>query len=312
MRSRFMPVFIVLLATCNPSQPSHDAGLCEGIEPRGPEEIAVCNQLGERLIINVALPEGPPPPDGWPAVILLHGSGGLYETSGEGDELGPCSMELQRQFRVWRDLLTERGYAVAMPASFYSRGICEWHDADHDRLILRVFDTRATEDWLCDQAAIDCDRMALLGFSNGASVALLSAHSDLSVAEDERLREHGPNRPVRGVVAYYPGCGLDGELTSSIDPVEFDRFYSPLAPVLVQHAEHDDLLEDCAESRDPQVEQVDQAAGRRGDWFQLHVYEGAGHGFDGAEQDEDDEQDVVARTAAESSTLQALEVWLDS
>lgn len=312
MRLRFVPILVMLLATCD-SRPLEgiDAGFCEGIEPRGPQEIAICNQLEERLIINLALPEGAPPPGGWPVVVLLHGSGGLYETRGEGDDRGPCSMELQRQFETWRDLLTAQGYVVAMPASFYSRGFCEWNDADHDRLILRVFDVRATEDWLCQQSTIDCERMALMGFSNGASVALLSVQSDLSVTEDPRLHELGPNRPVRGVIAYYPGCGLDGELTSSTDPDELDHFFSPLAPVLVQHAERDDLLDDCEDFRDPQVELIDRMTGRNRDSFDLRIHEGARHGFDGTTED-DRERDFAARNAAQATTLQTLEAWLDN
>lgn len=310
MRLRFVPILLVSLVNCELRAPEGDAAYCLGLEPRGPEEIAICNQLDERIIVNLAVPKGAPPPGGWPAVILLHGSGGLHETDGEGDDLGPCSSKLHVQFQMWRDLLTEQGYVVAMPASFYSRGFCEWNDDDRDRLVLRVFDVRATEDWLCQQSAIDCDRMALFGFSNGASVALMSVQDDLSVTHDARLREAGPNRPVRGVIAYYPGCGFEGELTSSTDPDQLDQFYSPIAPVLVQHAERDHLLDDCEESRDPQVELVDLAAGRSGDSFDLRIYDGARHGFDVASED-DRHDDFDAKNAAQSSTLQALKIWLD-
>jgi dienelactone hydrolase len=307
MGSRFAVILALLFMGCG-SQTTNELDACPGIEPRAPDEIAVCNQLGERIIVNLAMPEGSPPPGGWPAVIVLHGSGGLYLKNGEGDELGPCSMVLEDAFRIWRDLLTDRGYVVAMPNSFYSRGHCEWNADDKDRMILRVFDTRATEDWLCRQPTVDCDRMALLGFSNGGSVALMALQSDMSITKDSRLREHGPNRPVRGAVAYYPGCGLENQLTESLDPDDIYRFYSPLAPVLVQHAERDDLLDDCEDFRDPQVEQIDEAAGRSEDWFDLRVYNDARHGFDAA--DEDKKKDYKAKHEARGVTLETLDAWL--
>lgn len=278
----------------------------------------MCNGLDQGVIANLALPEGTPPPSGWPGVVLLHGSGGLYNTHGSGDDLGPCSSELQEQFVIWRDLLTARGYAVIMPASFYSRGFCEWGDHDtprdldeHERLIVRLFDARAAEDWMCDQSWVDCDRLAVMGFSNGASVALLAMQDDLTVAQDPRLRQLGENRPVRGAVAYYPGCGLDGELASSMDESDRDAFFSPLAPVLVQHAEDDGLLDDCEDFRDPQVAEVARDIGRDEDWFDLHVYNNAHHGFD-ASDDDDRDADVEASQDAQVLTLSTLAGWFAS
>ncbi|MFV8749279.1 dienelactone hydrolase family protein [Nannocystaceae bacterium ST9] len=320
MRSLVVLAFAMSLAACNPRPPGDGAQPCGSLEPRGPEEVALCNELEQAVIANVALPEGDPPAGGWPGVVVLHGSGGMYRASGEGDELGPCSMVLHDQFRIWRDMLTERGYAVAMPDSFYSRGFCEWSDAaqdmipreltDHERLIVRLFDARAAQDWLCEQPGVDCDRLALLGFSNGASVALLAMQDDLTITLDDRLKAHGPNRPVRGAVAYYPGCGLEGELSSSTDADERERFLAPLAPILVQHGELDGLLDTCAELRDPQVDQVDDAAGRGDDWFDLRIYAGAHHGFD-VWFTGDPQADLDARTAAQPITLDALADWLE-
>ncbi len=326
MRSSAGPVVllavavVMLVAGCNPRPLGDGAQACGSLEPRGPEEVALCNQLDQAVIANVALPEGEPPAGGWPGVVILHGSGGMYRATGEGDDLGPCSMVLHDQSRIWRDLLIERGYAVAMPESFYSRGFCEWSDeaqdliprdlTDHERLIVRLFDARAAQDWLCDQPEVDCDNLALLGFSNGASVALLAMHDDLTITKDERLREHGPNRSVRGAVAYYPGCGLEGELASGTEASEFDRFLAPMAPILVHHGELDRLLDTCVEQRDPQVEQVDAAAGRDDDWFDLRVYPGARHGFD-VWFTGDPQADLDARTAAQPISLDGLNAWLD-
>lgn len=311
---------MALIAGCNARPPGDGAQACGSLEPRGPQEVALCNELDQAVLAEVALPEGTPPPEGWPGVVVLHGSGGLHHAQGEGDELGPCSTVLHDQFRIWRDILVGQGYAVVMPDSFHSRGFCEWTEAsldqipreldDHERLIVRTFDARAALDWLCEQGEVDCDNLAMLGFSNGASVVLSTMHDDPGELADARLRERAPAAAVRGGVAYYPGCGLEGELADDLAPTSSDRFLSPSAPILVQHAELDSLLDTCVELRDPQVDAVGAALGRDADWFDLRVYPNAEHGFD-VWFTGDPQANLDARTAAQAITLDALSTWRD-
>ncbi len=295
------------------------AGCAGGPAPRNASEVKFCNEEDEPVIANVGLPAGTPPPGGWPTVVVLHGSGGLYKQLAVSDpSLGTCSDQLENQFAYWKQLLTSKGYAVVMPASFYSRGFCDW-DKDSanipegagkdERLLWRLLDTRAAAKWACDNPAIDCDRMAVMGFSNGGSGVLISMHDDLSDAKDLRFAEHGTQEWFVGGIAFYPGCGLEGVLTYSLDPKNIAKFFSPQAPVIVHHAEDDSLLDTCQDVRDPQVALVAKAENRAADWFDLRVYAGADHGFDNAKKG-DPAADLAARDAARAATLDQLAKWL--
>jgi dienelactone hydrolase len=307
---------------------------CVGeIEPRNNREVVLCNQLGEAVIASVSMPEGEPPVGGWPGVIVLHGSGGLFFSVGENhddedeleededdeddddDEEASCTETLQHQFHDWAERLNERGYAVVMPASYYSRGFCEWGDDNapegldkHESLILRTFDAAAAANYMCDLPSVDCSRLAVLGFSSGATVTLLFMHEHFVDAQDPRLYDLEDIPPIVGAVAYYPGCGLEGEITDEIDPSAVERYYYPRAPIWVPHAEKDSLLDDCEEVRDIQVDVVAQQHGVDLDMFDLHIYPDAKHGFDGSSED-DKQADFEASIDAQAKTLAKLESW---
>jgi dienelactone hydrolase len=284
------------------------------IETRNDSEILLCTDLGEPIIANVLMPDGEPPPGGWPGVVLLHGSGGSF-FSGETDE-DNCLEGLQYQFSAWAERLNERGYAVVIPASYYSRGFCEWNDSTrpdgldkHEMLILRTFDAAAAANYMCADPRVDCSRLALLGFSAGAAVVLLLLHEDLDDAQDPRLHDLEDNIPAFvGAVAYYPGCGLEGEIFNDLDESAVERYFYPTAPMWVPHAEKDDLLDDCEEVRDPQVEVVAKQHGVTEDMFELEIYDKAKHGFDGTPED-GKEADFEASVAARNKTLKKLDEW---
>lgn len=301
---------LLLLATaCRP--PGDGAVDCGQLDPRNDDEVALCNELDQAVIARVAYPAGDPPAQGWPGVVVLHGSTGLFFAQDEG-----CSETMQDQFRIWADMLTERGYAVIMPASFYSRGFCDWTDTktvprkldDHERLIVRTFDGAAAADHLCADGRVDCERIATLGFSNGASTVMMLMHHDHSQVADARLRELGNLPQFVGGVAYYPGCGLEGELAFNTDAANQDRFYYPSAPLWVPHAEKDKLLDTCEELRDPQVDVVAESLGVNDDMFEIEVYADAKHGFD-VWFTGDPQADLDARIDAQARTLALFEAW---
>ena len=297
------------LAACGP--PGDGAVACGELEPRNEDEIALCNGLDQAVIARVAKPSGEAPPEGWPGVVVLHGSGGLFLSSDDKT----CSETLQDQFQIWTDLLTERGYAVIMPASFYSRGFCDWtksstvpRDYDGDeRLVTRTFDAAEAAQWLCDEPDVDCDHLAVMGFSNGGSTTLLLMHEDPADAADARLHDLSVP-PIRGAVAYYPGCGLRGQLASGLDAEDEDRFYFPRGPIWVPHAEKDPLLDDCEDLRDPQVDAIADQRGVSDDMFEIEVFAGARHGFD-VWFTGDPQADLDARKAAQTETLSRLEQY---
>lgn len=307
-------VVLPLLALVVGCRPSGDGSVaCGQLEPRNDGEVALCNDLEQAVIASVAMPQGEPPPGGWPGVVMLHGSGGLFLA---GDEGYPCSETLQDQFRIWSQLLNERGYAVVMPASFYSRGFCDWLERstvprrfdDHERLVARTFDAAAAGNYLCDDPRVDCSRLALLGFSNGASVAMMLLHEQLDDAADPRLQSLDDIPSFVGGIAYYPGCGLEGELANRLAESQVDRYYYPHAPIWVPHAEKDNLLDTCEELRDPQVDVVAAAQGVDEDMFEIHVYPDAEHGFD-VWFTGDPQADLDARLDAQLETLTKLDEW---
>ena len=271
----------------------------------------LCTGNGDAIIAHVAMPEGHPPPGGWPGVVLLHGSSGLFRKTDRG-----CSEEIHGRFKEWADTLNDQGYAVILPGSFYSRGFCTWSgrkDAEFDydkeeRLVVRAYDAAAAGDWLCAHHQVNCSRLAVFGFSNGASVAMLVMQEDLAVADDPRLRAlRTPS--FAGGVAYYPGCGLHGQLPINLDADQVHRYYYPKAPMWVPHAEKDRLAETCEQIRDPQVDIVAERRGVGVDMFELEVYDGAKHGFDRAD-DDDRKSDRRARAKARTRTLAKLAEWL--
>jgi len=299
---------LALLVGCGP--PGDGAVACGELEPRNEKEVALCNDLGYAVIARVEVPEGDPPAGGWPGVVVLHGSSGLFN-----EDHQTCTQAMRRQFQHWAERLNAAGYAAIFPASFYSRGFCDSSKSadrprDYDgseRLVTRVFDAAAAGEWLCDDPRVDCDRLALMGFSNGGTTTVLLMHEDLRDADDDRLKELVPP-PFLGAVAYYPGCSLQSQLNNTIDAAAIDELYYPRAPMFVAHASRDHLSDDCRDIRDPQVRLVADDRGVSEDWFDLKIYSGAKHGFDDSESD-DRADDYAASEAAKAKTLALFADW---
>jgi dienelactone hydrolase len=124
----------------------------------------------------------------FPAIVALHGCGGLFTRKGE----------IQSREQDWAQRLNAAGYAVLLVDSFTARGMSEIctvkERAIHPRD--RAGDAAAAAQWLAAQPFIDRLRMALLGWSNGGSTVLwamregfMSGDADFKVA-----------------IAFYPGC----------------------------------------------------------------------------------------------------------
>jgi dienelactone hydrolase len=290
-------------------QGNNAAATCGGLQARNADEVVLCNALGEPVLARVALPATASEFTGRrPAVVLLHGSAGLFREHGD-----TCTEEPYGRFTEWAQLLTERGYAVIMPESFYSRGSCDRPPSDYEDpelLVARAHDAAAAANWLCGHPRVDCSRLAVLGFSHGASVAMLVMHEDLSDAVDSRLHSLD-YPPFAAGVAYYPGCGLESELANELDEAELDRYFFPTGPMWIPHASKDWLSERCEELRDPQVKAVAIDRDIEGDMFQLEIYPGARHGFD-VWFEGDPSADRKARDDAQKRTLSKLQKWLDA
>jgi dienelactone hydrolase len=130
--------------------------------------------------------EGP-----FPAVVALHGCGGLADGS------GPISP----RYREWADRLTAAGFAVLFPDSYGSRGLssqCRVGQSKARASRERVDDANAARVWLQSQPWVSAERVSLLGWSTGATTTLWAVRP--------RTAKEEARPDFRSAAALYPGC----------------------------------------------------------------------------------------------------------
>lgn len=137
-----------------------------------------------RLEGVVLRPEGTGP---FPALVMLHGCTGLRTRTGA----------IQAKLRFWAEHLRDLGYVTLLVDSFAPRGIDEVCTGRHllSPVRDRADDARGALRYLQSRPDVRTDRIALLGWSNGAA-ATLSVVFDRGTAE----------RDFRAAVAFYPNC----------------------------------------------------------------------------------------------------------
>lgn len=128
----------------------------------------------------------------YPAVVALHGCTG-------------------RGSKAYEDATAARfmgeGYALLFVDSFKPRGITErCHDAVLGLNVDRVMDAYGGLLYLAAQPFVDPERIAVVGYSQGAMVAL----SAVALAGEEMLFEHH----FRAAIAYYPHCRTEQRAVS--------------------------------------------------------------------------------------------------
>jgi len=336
---------MALVSACGDAGQSEDIGFkVTGFEVRDVEIPGKLHLEGldvpGKLYVPI-LEEGARP---MPAVVLLHGSGGLFATPDDTvDTRGrPCSPELEPQFSRWGERLARLGYVVLMPASHDARGFCDYYgdrdripddfDEPRERLLGRLYDTDAASRHLCGLPEVDCDRLGLLGFSHGGSTVMLALHWQLRRALGELGSELDLDLPIAPLppgapnfqlgIAYYPGCGLESVVHMSSDPSDNPMdMYFPDADLYLEHGSKDDLVEDCSVDFGEGRRQLQSAAVARADDlpdpYHIRVHTDARHGFDNAGGEGNDEgsggkrpADLRARDAALAATLERLSDYL--
>jgi dienelactone hydrolase len=142
-------------------------------------------------IINGFLtrPDGPGP---FPAIVHLHGCGGLPDDVKRGAN------------SFWSERLASWGYAVLVVDSFTTRGI---DNTCSGEIAPRTADAYGALAWLARQSFVDANRIALLGFSAGG-IATLS----IAEARDFELFENEGEHTLKAAVAFYPACMSDNAL----------------------------------------------------------------------------------------------------
>ncbi len=190
-----------------------------------------------------------------PAVLALHGCGGLYAKGGG----------LAERYRETAERLHAAGYAVLMPDSFGSRGlrdICQTRYRDRSvDVAQRVQDARAALVWLAAQPQVDARHIGVLGWSNGATTTLNLL--------EQRLTRPEPGEPaIAGAAVFYPGCGPLAKRQAGLEA----------APLLMLLGARDDWTpaQPCVDF----ARSLQARSGGGGD-ITVQVYDNSYHGFDG-------------------------------
>jgi dienelactone hydrolase len=184
------------------------------------------------------LPVGPGPS---PAVVLLHGCGGGWRGVDER----------------WGKLLAAWGYVTLTVDSFGTRGITSACTGPPPPTL---YDAYCALNFIVGQSSVDPSRVAVMGFSQGAMLALL--------AVERGEIERSSREKFRAAIGFYPPClGLKGNMT---------------VPTLILIGELDDWTpaNECrnlAEGRDDWGVSREKAQGIP---IELTVYPGAYHDFD--------------------------------
>jgi dienelactone hydrolase len=184
------------------------------------------------------LPDGPGPS---PAVVLLHGCGGGWRGLDER----------------WGKLLAAWGYVTLTVDSFGTRGITSACTGPPPPTL---YDAYRALNFIVGQSSVDPDRVAVVGFSQGAMLAL---H-----AVEHGAIERSSKEKFRAAIGFYPPClGLKGNMT---------------VPTLILVGELDDWspANECrnlAEGRDDWGISREKGQGIP---IELVVYPGAYHDFD--------------------------------
>jgi len=162
------------------------AGLAAGFTAAQAREQVEISQSGVTLRAVLYRPDGPGP---FPAVVALHGCGGLADKSGP----------ITPRFEEWGERLKTAGFAVLFPDSFASRGLgsqCGIRERGARASRERVDDTNAARQWLQSQPWVIRERVSLIGWSNGGTTTLWTV----------RDKTASPGGDFRSAVAFYPGC----------------------------------------------------------------------------------------------------------
>ena len=211
----------------------------------GPLQLRLARERGEivarppRDVINGYLtkPNGSGP---FAAIVHLHGCNGLPKAVTAGAETEPWSARLA----AW-------GYVVLVVDSFTTRGISQGCSGS---LAPRTGDAYGALAYLSRQPFVDANRIAVIGFSQGA-ITILAAVGQ----HDFELFDQEGDRKFKAAIAFYPSCPSDGTMT---------------VPTLILIGGSDDWT--------PASACTTMMASRTGAGspVRLIVYPGAHHGFD--------------------------------
>jgi carboxymethylenebutenolidase len=200
-----------------------------------------------------------------PAIVLMHGRSGAYSSTADGDY---SAATLRRRDATWARLWASRGYVALIVDSFGPRGYPNGFGAGTydsrpvavNEITVRPLDAYGALAFLRAQPDVAGERIGLMGWSNGASAALATMAVN-GVGSAGVTAANG----FRVALAFYPGCGLDGQ---------FDAGYRPYAPVRIFIGAADEEVSPAS------CQKLADRNAALGGGVDLTVYPGATHDFD--------------------------------
>jgi dienelactone hydrolase len=208
-----------------------------------------------------------------PAIVLLHGCGGLM-----GSGRAPTA-----RHREWAVRFAALGFVALHVDSFRPRGfdqVCTQQQPNARPAVERTRDAYAALIWLQAQRFVDPARVGIMGWSHGGSTTLWTVGAAT------------PARPPRlaydfvAAVAFYPGCAA---------PARAPGWRTEI-PLLVLIGEADDW------TPAPACHALAERAARDGSPVEFVFYPGAHHGFDAPNQSIRVLPDIVS-TASHTATI---------
>jgi len=203
-------------------------------------------------VLTAALfkPEGVGP---FPAVVAMHGCGGLINQKGK----------LMSRELAWGKLLASQGYVVLFPDSFGPRqiaGACGDGGPRARPWVERTQDAYGALRYLQAQSFVIADHVALMGWSHGGGVVIFSIYSG-NKARPASL----PKGDFRAAVAFYPGWCSE---------TSFGGRWSTAIAFQLEMGAADDW------THAPPCVAMIQSAIDHGTPARIKVYDGAYHDFD--------------------------------
>lgn len=222
-----------------------------------------------------------------PAVVMLHGRGGAYSSLAK-DKYDAST--LSSRHKAWGELLARNGYAALMVDDFgavgYPAGFAAGTYKDRpdvvDEVNFRPLHAYGALRFLQSRPDMVPNRIALLGWSNGASTTLATMADD----KPGDMRKIG----FAAGVALYPGCGLKKRF-------EKDG-YRPYHPVRV-------FMGTADEEVSPRLCQAFVERSKAGgNDIELRMFEGATHSYDTPTRSRQSvEANATAKAATEADVL---------
>jgi dienelactone hydrolase len=211
------------------------------------------DEAGQRTILTGYLFR-PPGDDPRPALVFLHGCGGLF---------GRTNTLLSRDLR-WASDMNQLGYVVLMVDSFRPRQhgeMCSQTGFDLHLYLRRPLDAYGALAYLQAQPFVRPDRVGMIGWSEGGGVVLFS----IRAASLGRPANWPADRDFRAAVAFYP---------ASCNERNHSKPWTSAVPFLILTGA-DDVWTPAAP-----CQEFARAAKARGSPITIMVYPKAYHDFD--------------------------------